>query len=555
MTDDGTAAWTRRGPMDEQAVEAAASAVASDLDEGDRLLGVPWRSIVRLDAMRGLALLALAAAIVLWPRRTDSVLAVLLGLALAIYTLTTTIAVARDRSRRQFTTLLSIGLAAGFAAALVARPDDSIVTVAQLAGAVLVVDGLLGLLPNTARGGDLSQRLSRAVLSAVGGGLLLLFPDRMLVVGISIGAVVVAAAGLIDILLPSAAGPVGDARNDGRVLPGTALVTWIRHRPDLAEDRGDLMDKLYYEGSSSATRFARFLALMSFASVIASVGVVLESTAVVIGAMLIAPLMVPLMGTALAVPMGWPRRLRRSAGVAMSGIVLSITVGAVVGALVPRTVDVASNTEILARITPTVVDLVVAVAAGAAGAYALARKDVSDSLPGVAVAIALVPPLTVVGLCWQQGAWVEGTGALLLFITNGIAILIAGGAMFLVVGAVPLRRLSLTRQRLRTITTGLVVFAVGVTVLLSLNAAELASSDLARAGVDEVLADWSDTEEQYRVLDVRTRADGTLVIDLAGPGEPPGLEQLLEDLREPVGPETTIEVTWIPQQRVRVPGR
>ena len=94
------------------------------------------------------------------------------------------------------------------------------------------------------------------------------------------------------------------------------VVAWIRRRSGGAEDRDLLNEKLFFEGAESPVRYARFIALMAFASVIASVGIIVQSTAVVIGAMLIAPLMVPLMGTAFATTMGWPRRMARCASIA-----------------------------------------------------------------------------------------------------------------------------------------------------------------------------------------------------------------------------------------------
>jgi len=324
-----------------------------------------------------------------------------------------------------------------------------------------------------------------------------------------------------------------------------AILDWLANRPDMAEDRHVLLEKVYLEGGLAATRFARFLSLMAFASVIASVGVVVESTAVVIGAMLIAPLMVPLMGMAMSVPMGWPRRLRRSAGIAASGTTLAIGTGALVGAVLPRTVDVFSNTEILARITPTMVDLAIAIAAGAAGAYALARRDVSDSLPGVAVAIALVPPLTVVGLCWQAGEWGAGNGALLLFLTNAIAIVLAGGATFVVVGAAPLDRVSESQQRVQTVVGGLFSVGVIIVLLLGLNGADLARSEIARAGIDQTLADWTDEHSAFLVENVQLQPDGGIQIDLLGPEEPPGLNDLAEELREAAGRDVPVDVAWV----------
>src|SRR5690606_31693651 len=85
-----------------------------------------------------------------------------------------------------------------------------------------------------------------------------------------------------------------------------------------------------------------------------------------------------------------------------------------------------TSSQVAGRIHPRTVDLLAALATGAVGAIALARSDISDTLPGVAIAISLVPPLAVVGLTLEAGAIDEALGALLLFGTNVAAILLSG---------------------------------------------------------------------------------------------------------------------------------
>lgn len=515
-----------------------------DLADGEHLLGTPWSTLLDVQAVRGLGLLLVAIVVLLWPDRTDQVLAVLVGIGLGGYTVMTVLDVARHRHQRQFLTILSIAVAGGLAAALVAHPVESLRTVTQVLGGLLIAYALVEVGRTMLRRQSTAWAVAKSIALVLAGALLIAFPATLLAAATSIVAALVAASGLIHAFQR----PAGDAQGE-TTTPLGGLATWLRQRPFMTEDREILKQKVFFEGPSAATRFARFAALMLFASVIASVGVVVESTAVVIGAMLVAPLMVPLMGTALSIAMGWPRRMRRCAGVAGTGIVLAISTGAIIGAIVPRSVEVTGNTEILARISPTVVDLAIAVAAGAAGAYALSRRDVSDSLPGVAVAIALVPPLTVVGLCWQQQAWAAGNGALLLFLTNAVAILIAGGAMFVLVGAVPLHRISETQQRLGTVLVGLLSLGAVVVVLLMLNGTQLARSDLARAEIDEVLADWSSEHEDHRVVDTRVQTDGTIVVDLTGPGEPPDLDALSDALRASVADDVALQVHWTEQQQ------
>jgi uncharacterized membrane protein len=103
-----------------------------------------------------------------------------------------------------------------------------------------------------------------------------------------------------------------------------------------------------------------------------------------------------------------------------------VAVSWLLGHLVPYPVVAATNTQVAARVMPRLVDLVAALATGAVGSVALARPDISDTLPGVAIAISLVPPLAVADLTLQSGAPSQSLGALLLFATNVAAILASG---------------------------------------------------------------------------------------------------------------------------------
>ena len=88
-----------------------------------------------------------------------------------------------------------------------------------------------------------------------------------------------------------------------------------------------------------------------------------------------------------------------------------------------------SNAQITGRVSPRLIDLYAALASGAAGAFAMSREDIADSLPGVAISISLVPPLCVVGIGLSEGQWDASLGALLLFLTNFLSILLAGGGV------------------------------------------------------------------------------------------------------------------------------
>lgn len=188
----------------------------------------------------------------------------------------------------------------------------------------------------------------------------------------------------------------------------------------------DMRDAVFFEGEKMRTRFSRFWILLALAAVIASAGVVGDSTATVIGAMIVAPLMTPIMGIALATVLGDRSNLLRSWLLVVTGALAAIAIGYVIGLFVASPVVASTNAQVAARVSPHVIDLVAALATGAVGAIALVRKDISDTLPGVAIAISLVPPLCVVGLTMESGAWEQALGALLLFVTNVTAIIATG---------------------------------------------------------------------------------------------------------------------------------
>ncbi len=144
-----------------------------------------------------------------------------------------------------------------------------------------------------------------------------------------------------------------------------------------------------------------FFIMSGLASAIAALGLLLNSPAVIIGAMLVAPLMQAVIGLGLGVVQGDLHLLRLAVSATLRGALLAIAVSLLMGLVVP---DGSPTPEMLSCAHPTLLDLSVALVSGAAGAYALCRKDVSAALPGVAVAAALTPPLTTVGLGLALGS-------------------------------------------------------------------------------------------------------------------------------------------------------
>ncbi|MFI0242295.1 DUF389 domain-containing protein [Streptomyces sp. NPDC016845] len=192
-----------------------------------------------------------------------------------------------------------------------------------------------------------------------------------------------------------------------------------------------MTDTLFIERPARSPSSTRFWALLVLAAVIASAGVVGDSTATVIGAMIVAPLMTPILGSALALVLADRSQVVRCAWLVLGGALAVIGIGMLLGWIAAPPDEFASNSQVSARISPRLIDLLAALATGTVGAFALIRADISDTLPGVAIAISLVPPLSVTGLLLTVGRYHDAGESALLFATNVAAIVATGTLVFL----------------------------------------------------------------------------------------------------------------------------
>ena len=171
----------------------------------------------------------------------------------------------------------------------------------------------------------------------------------------------------------------------------------------------------------------RFYIMVVISTMIAGFGLAMNSTAVIIGAMLVAPLMTPIFGMALALIRSDAHLLGRATRAEIAGVVAAIMMGVVLGKIYPA---LEPTPEMLARTQPQLFDLLVAVFSGFAGAYALVDEKISPAVPGVAIATAIVPPLANTGLCVAVGAYAGGVGSFLLFFSNFLSILLVASVVF-----------------------------------------------------------------------------------------------------------------------------
>jgi uncharacterized hydrophobic protein (TIGR00271 family) len=171
-----------------------------------------------------------------------------------------------------------------------------------------------------------------------------------------------------------------------------------------------------------------FYSLVVLSTVIAAYGLLANSTAVVIGAMLIAPLMGPIFGITVALIRSERLFLLKALVAEVIGVALAVAIAFIIGRI-PLHPDFGS--EILSRTQPTLFDLLIAFFSGLAGAYSLINPKLSPTIAGVAIATALVPPLATCGLCLAIGSTKLGLGAFLLFLINFLAIQFAAAIVFM----------------------------------------------------------------------------------------------------------------------------
>ncbi|TIC88541.1 TIGR00341 family protein [Nocardioides sp. GY 10113] len=283
----------------------------------------------------------------------------------------------------------------------------------------------------------------------------------------------------------------------------------------------ELTDDLDLRAGDVRAKRSAFWTMLTLSAVIASAGVLGESTATVIGAMIIAPLATPIMGIALAIA---KRESNRAGRYVLTGSLLVVVIGVVFSQVLPVGYVLLDNPQISSRVSPGVLDMVAALATGLAGAVALARRDVAAVLPGVAIAISLVPPLAVVGICLGSGDWGLALGATLLFVSNLLALVLAGATVFAVLGYADeaTRSRGQSRRRAYAVLTGLMV-AVLVPLLANtfLNYVFANYTRTAKEVAQEWIADIPGAE----VTDVS--AEGlVLVVSVKAPGELPPIDDL-----------------------------
>ncbi|MGB3615925.1 MAG: TIGR00341 family protein, partial [Elainellaceae cyanobacterium] len=285
-----------------------------------------------------------------------------------------------------------------------------------------------------------------------------------------------------------------------------------------------------------------FCVLSMLSCAISTFGLLAGSTATVIGAMIVAPLMGPVIAMAYAVAVANRRLLRRSALTVTCGISMTVLIS---WAIAKATGLESMNPEILSRTQPTLLDLGVAFAAGAAGAFANSRRQIADALPGVAIAVALVPPLSVVGIGFAQGNQQVGIGALILFATNLIGIVFSGSLVFL------LQRYGSVERAKQGLLAGVLMLAA-LSLPLSLSLRNLLIEQTVRNQVRDSVRNQISAPDEANIQAIAVRfSRRTLLVDVRLVA-PPGfvsedeVKSLRDVLSEKVNRPVNLEVQVTP---------
>ena len=484
------------------------------------------------------------------PRISESLLQLVLGLGLIVAGLSDLWFKLLRRGRRRFGGVIEAVAAIAAGIGLLVWPNATVGIIGLILALYLLTRGLVAVV------GALRQRrhddrwkldFSRGSLALALGLIALIIPAAVLVgftVFLAAAAVIVGGVMLSYGLRVRSAAESADIDAESVSF---IMVSWIRDR-DVGDPRRDeIGESLFFEQPSQVAKLASWWVMLLLSVAIATFGIMQDSTAVVIGAMLIAPLMTPILGSAAAIVNAWPGRLKRSILLVFLGVTAAVGLAFIIGQWLPTIFPLATNSQITSRVSPNLIDMLIALAAGAAGAYASVDRRVSSSIAGVAIAVALVPPLGVVGLQLQAGEYSDASGAFLLFLTNFVSIILSAILVFLLTGYADLKRLRENRDSIGAGLRTVVFAALLILVPLVFTGQGVISSASRQASAQDAVAEWLGEDSTLDTVRV-TVEDFAVDVLLSGNGSVPQLSDLEEDLTEAFGGPVSIRVEYIPAE-------
>jgi len=192
----------------------------------------------------------------------------------------------------------------------------------------------------------------------------------------------------------------------------------------------DRQKKVYREIKESAQGDFDFFVLTIFSGIIITLGLVVDSSAVVIGGMLLAPLVWPILALSLGIVKGRSKLIQDSSFTLLKSTLLIFVIAIIIGIISPS--YALKGTEFLSRTSPTIFELFIALAAGFVGAFVIAYPKIGAAIAGVVVAAALVPPIAVMGVSIVHGNVSLAGGAFILYLSNLIAVTFSASVLFFI---------------------------------------------------------------------------------------------------------------------------
>lgn len=323
--------------------------------------------------------------------------------------------------------------------------------------------------------------------------------------------------------------------------------TFIENNKFKTENLPSFEARLFFEGDKRRADLERFTVLLFLSTIIATYGVIGDSVAVVIGAMIIAPLMRPIMATVAGLLMGDLKRAWSSFLIVLASVTGVIVVSWLLTELsVVTVISVESNVQFYSRISPGLIDLYAALWSGAAAAFALSREDVADSLPGVAIAISLVPPLCVVGIGLAEGEWAAAGGAFMLFLTNFLSILFAGGGVLALLGLNSVAFKGLNQYARRSAFVVIAISIALVAIPLGTTTIRAYEQKLLKRETFNMAQEWIRGTD-YGIRDVEVKGKQVTLV-IFGSGEQPELPELADSIHDSIGEPVYLKLVVVPSR-------
>jgi uncharacterized hydrophobic protein (TIGR00271 family) len=288
-----------------------------------------------------------------------------------------------------------------------------------------------------------------------------------------------------------------------------------------------------------------FIALICLSTLIATLGLMLNSPAVVIGAMLVAPLMTPLLGAGLSLVQGNVVLLGNAVNAVFRGFLLAVVIACLVGLLTPGLI---LTSEMLARGSPGIFDLLVAFTSGIAAAYAIGRPNLLSALPGVAIAASLVPPISTCGLGLVLGRYNLAIGAGLLFLTNIIAIVLGAACSLFAVGIRGTHEHGAFASWAWRVALALVLLTIGLGIYEALPSEDL--PDDVRTLIAQRLSRSDAAVVSISVDKYQQPVHVDMVVKLPQAPEPQLADELLEILKQHYQPQVQLQLQSLLVSRV-----